>query len=226
MKIFISYSSKDRDAIKRIFHALTLSKADVFYDAGLRSGENWQSRLDWELKQTDSVLVVWSPNSTKSKEVIKEIEIALSYNKKVFFCCIDECTIPEKFAHLNAAKLQKWGGRLQDRAWVDLLRELGLEPTTARYKFEVGYAQLEKDTRDLLSFNDATFLTKTVQKFISNGYKIVAISEEKILLRKERNNGKIISLLRKTVSSLVPDHAVRSSILKHFEGDTVQVYFE
>lgn len=79
-RIFISYSSKDRQKVERISDELQKLGIDVWWDrirvVGLKGGEDWESRLRKELGKSTHILVFLTENSVKSRWVRREIAFA------------------------------------------------------------------------------------------------------------------------------------------------------
>src|SRR6185369_1748189 len=78
-KIFISYSHKDRDFVRRIQRdlALELPETQVFYDMMIPVGESWAETLAAQIQQADIVLVVVSPDYLSSPWANQELNVAL-----------------------------------------------------------------------------------------------------------------------------------------------------
>ena len=78
MKIFISYSSKDRASVERIELALRTQKHDVFFDrASLPPGEEYDSRIREAIESSDLFVFVLSENALAAGSyTLSELEIA------------------------------------------------------------------------------------------------------------------------------------------------------
>jgi WD40 repeat protein len=84
MRIFISYSSLDRDAASYIARELECRGADVFIDyEGLKGGDDFIGRLGSEIESSDWVVLLFSPRSEASRWVRAEISWAFSKEKSI-----------------------------------------------------------------------------------------------------------------------------------------------
>lgn len=71
--IFISYAREDRDRVQPIAEALAQRGYGVWWDKGLRSGEDYRDRIEEMLQTAGCVVVVaWSRHSVESDFVIDE----------------------------------------------------------------------------------------------------------------------------------------------------------
>lgn len=83
-KIFISYSRKDIDFVRKLAGDLETAGYDVWWDiTDLRGGDEWVTRIASALEASDSVLVVLSPNSIQSEWVRKEYTQAIGLRKRI-----------------------------------------------------------------------------------------------------------------------------------------------
>src|SRR5438477_11568809 len=73
LKIFISHSHKDQEAVDKIVTRLELDGHDVWMDRlQLKPGDNFQRKIQEGLNEADVLLVVLSENSFKSPWVQHE----------------------------------------------------------------------------------------------------------------------------------------------------------
>jgi hypothetical protein len=80
MKVFISYSSKDREFVDRLVRDLEhrfKGEAEFLYDKLIQGGDSWADSLETALAQAHIMLLVVSPDSLESAWVQKETTIAL-----------------------------------------------------------------------------------------------------------------------------------------------------
>jgi hypothetical protein len=84
MKIFVSHSSKDKWAARRIAKDLEELKQSVFLDEkDIATGDRIDDRIQANLKDCDHLLLLISPASLKSEWVLVELGGALALDKKV-----------------------------------------------------------------------------------------------------------------------------------------------
>ncbi len=105
--LFASYSLKDRASVVPFIEILKSHGVNVFYDADLRPGEDWQRALLTALEGAAGILVFASQRSMQSVWVQKEIAAMIGSTGKLVIPIILEHTAdmpPE----------------LRNRQWVDL----------------------------------------------------------------------------------------------------------
>jgi hypothetical protein len=82
-RVFLSYSSKDRETVSQIATAYQMAGVEHFWDrASLKSGEEWHPRLRREIDRADLFHLCWSTAASESEWVKKEAEHALTRRKK------------------------------------------------------------------------------------------------------------------------------------------------
>ncbi len=77
MKVFISHSAEDKLLANKIAIGLEDAGLKVFHDQNVLPGENWAERIGHELKESDAMVVVLTPEALRSKYVLRDIEYAL-----------------------------------------------------------------------------------------------------------------------------------------------------
>jgi hypothetical protein len=83
-KIFISYSRKDIDFVRRLAGELEKASYDVWWDlSDLRGGDDWVSLIANAIATSETVIVVLSPNSIESPWVRKEYTQAIGLGKRL-----------------------------------------------------------------------------------------------------------------------------------------------
>ncbi|MBX9746306.1 MAG: toll/interleukin-1 receptor domain-containing protein, partial [Hyphomonadaceae bacterium] len=82
-RVFLSYSSKDRETVSAIATAYASAGVEHFWDrTSLKSGEEWHPRLRREIDRADLFHVCWSKNAADSEWVKKETEHALTRRRR------------------------------------------------------------------------------------------------------------------------------------------------
>lgn len=136
--IFISYSREDAAAARRFADAFADEGFDVWWDAALRSGENFDEVIEKALRAAKAVVVLWSPRSVASRWVRAEATLA-DRNGTLAPVIIELCDRPIIFELTHTANLCHWTGDSSDGAWrifvqdVQRLVEIGRpagSPTT------------------------------------------------------------------------------------------------
>jgi WD40 repeat protein len=93
MRVFISYSRKDKAIADYIGAELERRGADVFIDyQDLLSSQNWIGVLGREIEARDAVVLLLSPNSVESLWVQAEVAWALRNNKPIHPVLLDAQT--------------------------------------------------------------------------------------------------------------------------------------
>src|SRR5512134_2971636 len=83
-KLFISYSRKDIDFVRKLAGDLEKADYDVWWDiTDLRGGDEWVTRIASAIEASESVIVVLSPNSIQSEWVRKEYTQAIGLHKRI-----------------------------------------------------------------------------------------------------------------------------------------------
>ena len=95
MKLFISYSRVDRLISKEIISRLeAVDVHDVWYDGHLTTGMVWSDELESRLQWCEGLVFLISPESLKSVNCQKELQIAIESSKHIFPVIIQGDTDP------------------------------------------------------------------------------------------------------------------------------------
>lgn len=82
-RVFLSYSSKDRETVSAIATAYQMAGVAHFWDrTSLKSGEEWHPRLRREIDRADLFHLCWSKSAATSEWVEKEAEYALTRRRR------------------------------------------------------------------------------------------------------------------------------------------------
>lgn len=82
-RVFLSYSSRDRETVAAIATAYQMAGVQHFWDrASLKSGEEWSPRLRREIDRSDLFHLCWSRSAASSEWVHKEAEHALTRRRR------------------------------------------------------------------------------------------------------------------------------------------------
>lgn len=88
--IFTSYSHKDKKTVEEKLHILQRNGFRLWYDRGIRGGENWRSLLRDKIKYSKNVIVFSSANSVRSEDVKIELVTADAFEKKIINVRLDD----------------------------------------------------------------------------------------------------------------------------------------
>lgn len=101
-KIFISYSRKDIDFVRKLADDLEKAGYDVWWDiTDLRGGDDWVSSLPAAIKSSQFFIIVLTPSSVESEWVRKEYTQALSLRKKIIPIMLVACDVPFALNTIN-----------------------------------------------------------------------------------------------------------------------------
>jgi WD40 repeat protein len=88
--VFISYSRKDIAFARLLHEALTQGKVETWIDwARIPVGEKWWNEISTAISQSDIFLFIISSHSTGSEVCKKEVDQALSHNKRIIPVIVD-----------------------------------------------------------------------------------------------------------------------------------------
>jgi hypothetical protein len=102
MKVFVSYSRRDGDFVKRLGRELTIRGYDVWVDTEdvVGSGQDrWRRSIVAAIRACDAMVLVLSPNSTGSENVERELSVAAENRKRVIPIVFQECALPDGFQY-------------------------------------------------------------------------------------------------------------------------------
>ena len=101
-KIFISYSRKDMDFVRKLAGDLETAGYDVWWDiTDLEGGDDWVSTIPSAIASSQYFIVVLTPNSIESEWVRKEYTQALTLRKKIIPVMLVPCSIPFALNTIN-----------------------------------------------------------------------------------------------------------------------------
>lgn len=103
--IFISYAQTDRERTRPLADFLKLAGYRVWWDVGLRPGDNFTIEIQHQIQRADHVIVVWSRVAAASFWVTAEVTYARSCGKPIMPLRFDDCTPPVPFNLLQTKDL-------------------------------------------------------------------------------------------------------------------------
>ena len=122
-KIFISYSRKDTDFVRKLAGDLEKANYDVWWDiTDLRGGDEWVTRIAAAIETSDFIIVVLSPDSIQSEWVRKEYTQAIGLHKRIIPIMFTPCPVPFALNTINYVNFVS--GEYQDN-FAELLKALG-----------------------------------------------------------------------------------------------------
>lgn len=128
--IFISYSSKDRAQADQLIELLASAGLSVWVDrSGIEAATSWSKEIVQAINECKAFVVLLSPNSLLSNNVIKEVSLASEKRKKILPLDLEPVQLTEDFEY-QLAGLQHASMTNID-AVIRALGRLGLEATQA-----------------------------------------------------------------------------------------------
>ena len=131
--IFISYSSKDFDAVVLIKKVLEKNGVSCWMAPwSIPPGSDYSSEIPDAIEQCEAFLLIHSRNAQYSNWVPKELDLAITYNKTVIPFQIDSemLTKPFNFRLTNVQRIEAFHD--QERAYEDLLGRIKNDTKSVR----------------------------------------------------------------------------------------------
>ncbi|MFN0166317.1 MAG: TIR domain-containing protein [Bryobacteraceae bacterium] len=101
-KAFVSYSRTDSDFVLRLCRDLRAAGASIWLDKlDIRPGEEWDQEIERGLAECGRMLVVLSPESVASPNVLDEIGYALPKKRAIIPILYRDCEIPYRLNRLQ-----------------------------------------------------------------------------------------------------------------------------
>jgi TIR domain/Protein of unknown function (DUF1566) len=105
-KIFISYSRKDLAFVLKLAKDLRNAGADIWLDKlDIKAGSHWAASIESALTSASRLIVILSPASIGSDNVMDEVSAALESGKTVIPVLMSECTPPFRLKRLQRIDL-------------------------------------------------------------------------------------------------------------------------
>ncbi len=99
---FFSYSRDDLEFALRLAKDLKKAGANVWMDKlDIRPGQPWQRKIDEALSSCSRVLVILSPSSVDSDNVMGEVTVALDEKREVIPVLYRDCRVPPRLRLLQ-----------------------------------------------------------------------------------------------------------------------------
>ena len=105
--VFLSYSSIDRERVRKVYDALIAEGFDVFWDQEVPPGRNWDSWIRQHLEAAKCTVVFWSKHSVVSDNVVHEATMAKNAGRllPVLLCYLKPQQFPMGHYTLQAVPL-------------------------------------------------------------------------------------------------------------------------
>jgi hypothetical protein len=136
MSIFLSYSRGDAQQADEWVGNLERFGYRVWIDrAGIRGGQQWNETIVRSIKEAQAILLLLSPNSARSDNVRRGIDLAVEARKRIISIEIQATTIPENLQYqLAGVQILQIRGNLRGGLPLVLaaLKQAGEERGVAR----------------------------------------------------------------------------------------------
>src|SRR5205814_3000067 len=104
-EVFISYSRKDKEFVRRLDEALKRRDREAWVDwEGIPPGDKWEKTIYAAIEATHTFIFVLTPDSIASEVCGREIAHAAAHNKRIVPIVardVNADTVPEPLAKLN-----------------------------------------------------------------------------------------------------------------------------
>jgi TolB-like protein len=128
--IFISYSSKDREKAEQLTELLASAGLSVWIDqSGIDVATSWSEEIVDAIDSCKAFIVMLSPNSIESHNVVKEVSLASEKRKKILPLDLEPIELPKNLQYALAG-IQRAPMTNIDSI-IRALGKLGLEATKA-----------------------------------------------------------------------------------------------
>jgi hypothetical protein len=125
--IFFSYNRKDGQFALRLANDLIANRLNPWVDQlNIQPSQRWDAAVEEALVKAQCFLIVLSPHSAKSENVLDEVNFALKKGKKIIPVLIKECEIPFRLERIQYIDFTK----NYSSALKQLFLELGGSPTS------------------------------------------------------------------------------------------------
>src|SRR5437763_16701098 len=111
-RLFLSYTRSHRNEVLGIHKRLRKERFDPFIDLELAGGEEWERKINNEIREADRFLVCLTADSAASVYMGKEIELARELLKRGFKATgfivparLEDCKLPEVLSGYQAGEL-------------------------------------------------------------------------------------------------------------------------
>jgi hypothetical protein len=138
-KIFISYSRKDMDFVRKLAGDLEKAGYDVWWDiTDLRGGDDWVRQIPEAIRLSQFFLVVLTPDSVESEWVRKEYTQALSLRKKIIPMMLVPGPVPFALNTINFINFASGEYTDNYKKLLEAMDYSGEPPTVHPFKERIG----------------------------------------------------------------------------------------
>jgi len=103
---FVSYSRDDLDFVRRLVLDLKQAGASVWMDKlDIRAGQLWDNAIEDAVNRCSRILLILSPASVSSAEVMAEVALAMDEQKEIIPVLFRACRIPFRLRRIEYVDL-------------------------------------------------------------------------------------------------------------------------
>ncbi len=124
--VFIAYDSADREAVEPIAKALSGLGWSVFWDPEILPGQIWDDVIEEHIEAAKCLVVLWSEESVRSRNVRAEARYGLDHGKLVP-ARIGKAEPPLVFREIQTANLVDWKGNTRLREFQRLVTAIAAQ---------------------------------------------------------------------------------------------------
>jgi hypothetical protein len=157
--IFISYSDKDRELASKVYDALVAEGFNCWISFNdIHHGEVWAKAITQGIKNSKTFLLILTPNSNSSDQVLREIEYADKQKKKLYCYKVGNIVTSDALDYFISS-IQQF--------------------ETHKLSFAKGIERMSKELKRFLGVQQRPSFTPPIQKVISddNTEKLILISK-------------------------------------------------
>ncbi len=202
---FFSYSRSDAQFALKIATDVREAGANIWLDQlDIPTGMRWDAEVEKALKGSENLLVILSPRSVVSNNVLDEISFALDENKIIIPVLMEECIIPfriRRMQHidfsknytagfnllLKALKLEKREDNEEDKVWTyaqqqntipalqDYLKRFANGVYKDRALAAIKHLEIIEKEKKKKDFTGTTFFNRNKKKLIVGGILVTML---------------------------------------------------
>jgi hypothetical protein len=132
--VFVSYAREDKDFARQLAQRLRESGRIPWQDLrNLRGGDDWQAAIDDALRNAEALVVVMSPQATKSQYVTYEWAFALGAGVRVIPVVRKRTPLHPRLSSIQYIDFTTRRGA----PWVNLRKSLPAQPSTIQIGPEI-----------------------------------------------------------------------------------------
>jgi TolB-like protein len=91
---FVCYAHADADPVYSILTWLRNDGFHIWYDEGIEAGASWRDEVASAVMESSLFLIFISPNSVKSPVCLQEINLAITYERKILAVHLEDTLLP------------------------------------------------------------------------------------------------------------------------------------